>query len=140
MSGIKEARALLGAAERDLRALKGMTDTTIFDDEIVGFHAQQATEKLLKVWLTLLSQHYPLTHDLDHLLNLVQTREPEAEQFKDLVEYTPYAVQFRYEYVVSEDTAIDREEAGKRLDALRDHVVHRLAEIENQGEQQSGHA
>ncbi len=53
---------------------------------------------------------------------------------------TPYAVQFRYEYVACEDSGIDREEAGKRLDALRDHVVHRLAEIENQGELQSGHA
>ena len=138
MSGPEEARTLLGAAERDLRALKGMTDTAIFDDEIVGFHAQQAAEKLLKVWLTLLSEHYPLTHDLDHLLRLVQTREPEAEQFRDLVEYNPYAVQFRYEYVASEDTAIDREEASKRLDALRHHVVHRLAEIENQRELHSG--
>ena len=44
MSGPEEARTLLGAAERDLRALKGMTDTAIFDDEIVGFHAQQAAE------------------------------------------------------------------------------------------------
>ena len=64
----------------------------------------------------LLSEHYPLTHDLDHLLRLVQTREPEAEQFRDLVEYNPYAVQFRYQNVASEDTAIDREEASKRLD------------------------
>ena len=39
MSGPDEARALLGAAERDLRALKGMTDTAIFADQICGWYA-----------------------------------------------------------------------------------------------------
>jgi len=51
MSDLKEARTLFEAAERDLLALRGMRDSTVFTDEIFGFHAQQAAEKLLKAWL-----------------------------------------------------------------------------------------
>ena len=40
-----EARQLLAAANKDLRALQGMIDASIFADEIFGFHAQQAVEK-----------------------------------------------------------------------------------------------
>ena len=46
MSDLERSRALLVAAERDLRALKGMSDAEVFDDEIAGFHAQQAAEKM----------------------------------------------------------------------------------------------
>ena len=42
MSDLKQARALLEAAERDYSALRGMGDTTIFADEIFGFHTEQA--------------------------------------------------------------------------------------------------
>lgn len=137
MSDLDEARALLGAAERDLRALTGMTDTAIFADEIFGFHAQQAAEKLLKVWLTLLRERYPLTHDLDHLLRLVQIREPDAGQFEDLVEYNPYAVQFRYGHPYTDEADINRKETAIRLHALRQRVMHRLTEIERERELQS---
>ena len=51
MSDLDKARTLLEAAERDLRALRGMSDPMVFADEIVGFHAQQAAEKLLKACL-----------------------------------------------------------------------------------------
>lgn len=46
MSDLKQARALLEAAERDYSALRGMGDTTVFADEIFGFHAEQAVEKV----------------------------------------------------------------------------------------------
>ena len=130
MSGLDDARVLLGAAERDLRALRGMEDTVVFADEIAGFHAQQAAEKLFKVWLILLGEPYPLTHDLDHLLRLVERREPDAERFEDLIEYNPYAVQFRYEISESESAPIDRQEAVGRLEALLREVHRRLPDAE----------
>ena len=46
MSDPKQARVLLEAAERDISALRGMGDAAVFADEIFGFHAQQAAEKL----------------------------------------------------------------------------------------------
>ena len=130
MSGPDDARALMGAAERDLRALRGMEDAVVFADEIAGFHAQQAAEKLLKVWLILLGEPYPMTHDLDHLLRLVERGEPEAMRFEDLIEYNPYAVQLRYGSFESEAAPIDRQEAVRRLEALRRHVRQRLPDAE----------
>ena len=72
-------------------------DTAVFADEIVGFHIQQAAEKFLKAWLVLWSEPYPLTHNLARLLTLLQEKTPAAAQFRDLNEYTAYAVQFRYD-------------------------------------------
>jgi HEPN domain-containing protein len=54
MSNLDQAKVLLQAAHRDLKALGGMFDVEIFADEIFGFHIQQATEKLLKAWLTII--------------------------------------------------------------------------------------
>ncbi len=54
MENREEARRLLDVARKDLNALPGMMDVETFADEIFGFHAQQATEKALKAWLTFL--------------------------------------------------------------------------------------
>ncbi len=53
MRDIETARIVLAAAERDLRALGHMGDTTAFSVEVFGFHAQQAVEKSLKAWLSI---------------------------------------------------------------------------------------
>lgn len=55
-------------AQRDLRALKGMLNRDTFANEVFGFFVQQAAEKGLKAWLTLLGDVYPFTHDLGLLL------------------------------------------------------------------------
>ena len=47
MSDLKQARALVEAARRDLSALRGMLDADVFADEIFGFHIQQAAEEQL---------------------------------------------------------------------------------------------
>ena len=73
MSDPKQARVLLEAAERDVSALRGMGDAAVFADEIFGFHAQQAAEKLFKAWLALLGETYPMTHDLTELLEILTT-------------------------------------------------------------------
>ena len=64
MSDLEQAVELLKLAERDFRALKGMTDPEVFAEEIFGFVAQQAVEKSFKAWLALLGATYPFTHDL----------------------------------------------------------------------------
>jgi HEPN domain-containing protein len=62
MSDPEHARLLLEMAEKDLRALGGMTDDEIFADSIFSFHAQQAVEKALKAWCSLRGVRYPRTH------------------------------------------------------------------------------
>ena len=60
---LEQAQLLLTAAQRDLSALAGMSDATVFADEIFGFLVQQAAEKLFKAWLTLLGETFPATHN-----------------------------------------------------------------------------
>ena len=116
MSDLEKARDLLGEAERDLRPLRGMTDTEVFDDEIAGFHAQQVAQKPLKVWLIQLGEAYPSTHDVDYLLRSIERRDPNVDRFEDFADYSPNAVQFRYASFNPDMMPIYREEAVHRLE------------------------
>ena len=122
MSDLKQARVLLMSAERDISALRGMADVAVFADEIFGFHAQQAAEKLLKAWLALLGETYPTTHDLARLLAILRERDVEATRFNELVEYTPFAVQFRYVPGDLSARPLDRDTAIERVEALLKEV------------------
>lgn len=118
MAPSDEARHMLTAATKDWRALAGMADPNVFADEIFGFHAQQATEKALKAWLSFLGIAYPRTHDLSLLIGMLREQGQDVEELYDLIEFNPYAVQYRYE-------AFD--EIGNRLD--RDAVNERIADL-----------
>jgi len=116
MSDLKQACIMLETAGRDIAALRGMGNAVVFADEIFGFHVQQATEKLFKAWLSLLGETYPPTHDLSWLLEKLTIRQPEAVHFDALVEYTPYAVQFRYGITDIGIEPLDRGKFEKLLD------------------------
>ena len=131
MSDRKCARALVEAAGLDLRAVRGMSDREVFSDEIAGFHAQQAAEKLLKAWLAIHGQVFPLTHNLDVLLDILRDRDPDAEGFRGLIALSPFAVQFRYE-AISEDTEpLDRDSLVASVEALSRRVQKALCELDD---------
>ena len=112
MSGLEEAVTLLQAAQRDLQALTGMLDREVFADEIFGFHGQQAVEKSLKAWLAALGDAYPYTHDLMSLMQRIEgLGYPVLAEFEPLLEFTLYAVQFRYGFMDTLDEPPDREGA-----------------------------
>ena len=96
MKDTEQIAMLLGAAERDFSALRAMGENADFADEIFGFHAQQTAEKAFKAWLAMLGEDYPLTHDLVRLLKMLMEHGTDAERYKPLADYGPYAVQFRY--------------------------------------------
>ena len=50
---------LLRRAEGDLQVCRKLADDTDIDDSIIGFHAQQAVEKSLKVALVLADAELP---------------------------------------------------------------------------------
>ena len=131
MSDLKQARVLLMSAERDISALRGMADAAVFADEIFGFHAQQAAEKLLKAWLALLGETYPTTHDLARLLAMLRARDVEATRFNELVEYTPFAVQFRYAPGDLSARPLDRDTAIERVEALLKEVRRQSDNMED---------
>ena len=131
MSDLKQARVLLASAERDISALRGMADAAVFADEIFGFHAQQAAEKLLKAWLALLGETYPTTHDLARLLTMLRESGVEATRFNELVEYTPFAVQFRYAPGDLSARPLDRDTAIERVEALLKEVRRQSDDMED---------
>lgn len=113
-----DARALLLAACKDWQALEGMCDKTVFADEIFGFHAQQAVEKTLKAWLALSGVEYPRTHDISLLLSVLRLQEQDVDAYYDLLEFNPYAVQFRYTAFAEIGEPLNRLEAIKRVGEL----------------------
>ena len=122
----KQARVLVQVAKRDLSALRGMDDSHVFADQVFGFHAQQAAEKLLKAWLALLGEVYPLTHDLEVLLDRLQEREVSVDHLRPLVEYTGYARNIRYGSDELISKPLDRTDAARRIEAPLEEVARQL--------------
>ena len=62
-----------------------------------GFHWQQAVEKFLKALLVRHQIDFPKTHDLDELLDLVATVDPETTSaLREASRLTPFGVEIRY--------------------------------------------
>ena len=128
MSDVKCARLMYRAAERDVLTLRSMTvDAPV---ESFGFHVQQAAEKALKAWLALLGEKYPLTHSIETLLDILDDRGATAEPFRSLIDYTPYAVEFRYAGVDPDSEPINREGALANVEALVVQVGRQLPDVE----------
>ncbi|HUT34985.1 MAG TPA: HEPN domain-containing protein [Planctomycetota bacterium] len=125
MSDIDEARRMIGIANRDLRALRGMTEAPdAFSEEVFGFQAQQAVEKALKSWLALVVGNYPYIHDLEELFARVrEAGRTVPAPFVNLIDLVDFAVQYRYQAF--------EDEAGMDRGATAAAVAEFLAYVEN---------
>lgn len=111
---IEYAELLLRRANGDLQACRALSHDADIDDNIVGFHAQQAVEKAMKVVLVLADTDLPLTHDLKFLLR--QVRETGVEPPDDISEtswLTPWAAELRYDEPIALDRAAALEVAER---------------------------
>lgn len=129
MSDLKCARLMLRSAEGDLRSLLILAAEG--PEEGFGFHVQQALEKAFKAWLALLGELYPLTHDLEVLLDRLAAVGADIDPWREIGRYTPYAVQFRYTGVDPDTEAIDRDAAAASVRKLLSKVERELAEAES---------
>jgi HEPN domain-containing protein len=68
---VEVADLLLRKAASDLSAARALARDPEQQDDVVGFHAQQAVEKSLKAVLAVRGFEIPRTHDLDLLTRLV---------------------------------------------------------------------
>jgi HEPN domain-containing protein len=121
-SDADHARQLLAMAEADHTALANMMDAQKFPEQIFGFHAQQAIEKALKAWISLLRRPYPKTHDVSVLVSVLVEAEADITSFKRLEDYTAFAVQYRYESYDAGDEPLDRSGVLQEIAALLSHV------------------
>jgi len=127
MSDADQARAIFAMAKKDFQALQEMAGNLVIADEILGFHAQQAIEKSLKAWIAWLGRDYPRTHNLILLLDTLEENGGAVGPFWDLVAYSSYAVQFRYEAVEPDVERLDRPIALRQVGALVEFVDNLLA-------------
>jgi HEPN domain-containing protein len=135
MAACDEAHRLLAKAGEDEYVLDRLLGDAAAPEAVVGFHAQQAAEKLLKAALFLAGVAPPRTHNLAQLADLAASSgvnlPTECEALRWL---TPYAVLYRYEGDADEDEdRLARQEVRENLRKLRAWVEARLAADEKPG-------
>jgi HEPN domain-containing protein len=132
MSEDELAAKLLTLARRDLRAAEILCEQPGVGDGIVGFHAQQSAEKLLKAWLTFLGVAYPRTHDLSLLISKLEEAGVKVAGLWKLLDLNPFAVQFRYE--ILDDEPLDHGVTLAQVTALLDRVAGLVADSPSPGD------
>lgn len=114
---------LIRKAMQDELVLERLLNDRDVDDDTLGFHAQQAVEKLLKAAMASRGLDYPRTHDLGALMDMLAKGGmtlPEALADIDLL--TPFGTIFRYDEVV-EQPARDRQQWLGWIRSLRSLVT-----------------
>jgi HEPN domain-containing protein len=120
----EQAERLQRKAAGDQEALVVLLSVSSVPDEVIGFHAQQAVEKLLKALLSRRRVAFRRTHDLTELLDLLAASGVAIPpHIADVRRLGPYAAEFRYEDV-SDDVAepFDRRWAAECAERTRQWV------------------
>ena len=92
------AAILARKATEDAVALRELEGNPEIADSILGFHAQQAIEKWLKAVLASNNVAFEYTHDLRHLIGLVEAAGLAFPlDIPEVVMFTEFAVPLRYE-------------------------------------------
>jgi HEPN domain-containing protein len=124
MKAFERAKLLLAKARDDEILVEEIISKERIRDEIIGFHAQQAAEKLLKALLMARNIPYRKTHDLRELIDLIRDRDIQfPESLMEIRTLSPFAVEFRYDYLpVEEELPFDRQKALEMVRDLRKWV------------------
>jgi HEPN domain-containing protein len=89
---------LLRKAAQDEALVDAVLSSDQVSDEIVGFHCQQAAEKILKALLSDLGVRFRKTHEIGALMALLaQAGHVLPDQFENLDVLTPFGAIYRYE-------------------------------------------
>ena len=118
MHDLENAKSLLSAARRDANALHATAELALVSDEVFGFLAQQALEKTLKAWISILGLAYPFTHNLASLLNILDIAGVDIRELIPLSAYNPFAVELRYSSLTHDEPPLDRAESMAQVDSL----------------------
>jgi len=118
-------------AESDLRLARIAAANDVIRPEQACFHAQQAAEKAVKAVLRSRGVEFPLTHDLDLLLQLAGAagfRLPGEIQHAGIL--TPYAVETRYPGCQAE---ISSSEVGEAIETAQAVLTWAQMEVSRHG-------
>ena len=96
-SFIADAEEWLVRADLDLQIATLALEATPVLGAGAAYHAQQASEKALKAYLTAYGVVFPRTHELEPLLHACELIDARFHQFASVAQtLTPYASEFRY--------------------------------------------
>jgi HEPN domain-containing protein len=131
------ARVLLAKAIEDEVLVRTVVDNTDIGDAIVGFHGQQAVEKLAKAVLTAHGIEFAKTHDLDYLIDLVEKNGIVAPDELEASEaLSTWAVESRYD---DEDiSTLDRRGMLKLITPLRKWAEREIEVLSRPAESPDG--
>jgi HEPN domain-containing protein len=116
---------LIRKADQDLYLMRSHQADLQVSDEMWGFHAQQAVEKLIKALLSHKQIRYPFSHRLRELAELAaQAGTSLPPHFDPLMDLTPYAAELRYAMLPQQETEVplDRAHLLTLTEMLREHV------------------
>jgi HEPN domain-containing protein len=121
MSRRELAERLLRKADQDKTAFDKLRNDPEIAVNILGFHAQQATEKMLKAALASNEIDFPFSHRLTDLFDLLKENGVVCpESLEELRFLTPFAVAFRYELYEDEEEPFDSDRVALLLAELRE--------------------
>ena len=130
MPARKHAELLLRKAAQDEFTLDKLISDPDAPDEVIGFHAQQAVEKMLKAVLALRSVRYRRTHDLVELIDALRDNgivfPNELEEVRLL---GPFATEYRYDDLPCDGAPpVDREWIRECIRRTRSWAEKEMAE------------
>lgn len=130
MKPTEASRALLlNKAAQDEALLDAILTNVEVDDEVFGFHAQQAVEKLLKAWLVHLNVSYPKVHNLRALIALLRESSHDLPaDLRDVDGLTPYATIYRYEDLPAAGP-FDRAQVREQVRRVRGFVESQIGRL-----------
>jgi HEPN domain-containing protein len=124
MSRRELAAALLRKADQDKTVFEKLRPDPDVAVDILGFHAQQAAEKLLKSALASKEIDFPYSRRLADLFDLLKESEVAfPEDLEELRFLTPFAVAFRYEIYEEEEEPFDSVRVSALLTRLREWTL-----------------
>ena len=129
---LKQYEILYKKAKTDLKVAKNILEDfengdEELDLEIIMFHLQQATEKLLKSILAYNKKHFSKTHDIENLIfSCNQSSINLIENIDLLIPLTDYAVEGRYSII--HDDLDNADEYIEILDELLKFVEKEIKE------------
>jgi len=128
MSRCDLAETLLRKADQDQTVFEKLRLDQGIAVDILGFHAQQAAEKMLKSALASQEIDFPFSHRLADLFDLLKENGVLVpEDFEELRFLTPFAVAFRYElYEEEEEEPFDSDRVAALLAKLREWTIASL--------------
>jgi HEPN domain-containing protein len=127
------AETLLRKADQDKIVFEKLRLDREVAVDILGFHAQQAAEKMLKAALASQEIDFPFSHRLTDLFDLLREKGAAfPEDFEELRFLTPFAVAFRYELYEEEEESFESDRVAALLTRLRQWIVGNLLSPEDE--------